>query len=95
MEQLLADKLQKHDRKSFIYSHRTYTEYPFQVNIHGLPPEVVRECVMGFITTLLQPASASDAKIFASNSGSCRTSEGNGQALHGSIQRKAVEGVAG
>ena len=62
VEQLLADKLQKHDRKSFIYSHRTYTEYPFQVNIHGLPPEVVRECVMGFITTLLQPAAASDAK---------------------------------
>ena len=62
VEQLLADKLQKHHRKSFIYSHQTYTEYPFQVNIHGLPPEVVRECVMGFITTLLQPASASDPK---------------------------------
>ncbi len=62
MEQLLTDKLQKHHRKSFIYSHRTYTEYPFQVNIHGLPPEVVRECVMGFITTLLQPAPARDPK---------------------------------
>lgn len=60
VEQLLTDKLQKHHRKSFIYSHRTYTEYPFQVNIHGLPPEVVRECVMGFITTLLHPAPASD-----------------------------------
>lgn len=62
VEQLLADKLQKHDRKSFIYSHRTYTEYPFQVNIHGLPPEVVRECLMGFLTTLLQPASHIDPK---------------------------------
>ncbi len=62
VEQLLTDKLQKHHRKSFIYSHQTYTEYPFQVNIHGLPPEVVRECVMGFITTLLQPAPARDPK---------------------------------
>ena len=62
VEQLLADKLQKHNRKSFIYSHRTYTEYPFQVNIHGLPPEVVRECLMGFVTTLLQPASRIDPK---------------------------------
>lgn len=62
VEQLLADKLRKHDRKSFIYSHRTYTEYPFQVNIHGLPPEVVRECVMGFITTLLHPAAVSAPK---------------------------------
>lgn len=62
VEQLLADKLQKHDRKSFIYSHRTYTEYPFQVNTHGLPPEVVRDCLMGFISTLLHSASTSDPK---------------------------------
>jgi protoporphyrinogen oxidase len=55
VEKLLAGKLQKHARQSFIYSHRTYTEYPFQVNTCGLPPEVVRECLMGFIATLTQP----------------------------------------
>ena len=58
VERLLAGKLQKHTRKSFIYSHRTYTEYPFQVNTHGLPPEVVRDCLMGFIATLTTPAAA-------------------------------------
>ena len=52
VERLLEGKLQKHARQSFIYSHRTYTEYPFQVNTFGLPPEVVRECLMGFIATL-------------------------------------------
>lgn len=52
VEKLLDGKLQKHARQSFIYSHRTYTEYPFQVNTFGLPPEVVRECLMGFIATL-------------------------------------------
>ncbi|HJT19310.1 MAG TPA: FAD-dependent oxidoreductase [Nitrospira sp.] len=57
VEGLLAGKLQKHTRQSFIYSHRTYTEYPFQVNTFGLPPEVVRECLMGFIATLTHPAS--------------------------------------
>src|SRR5512134_309271 len=57
VEKLLAGKLQKHARQSFVYSHRTYTEYPFQVNTFGLPPEVVRECLMGFIATLTnQPA---------------------------------------
>ncbi len=55
VEELLAGKLQKHTRQSFIYSHRTYTEYPFQVNTFGLPPEVVRECLMGFIATLTHP----------------------------------------
>src|SRR5512145_1145180 len=43
VERLLPGKLHTHRRKSFIYSHKTYTEYPFQVNTHGLPPEVVRE----------------------------------------------------
>ncbi len=62
VEQLLAGKLQKHGRKSFIYSHRTYTEYPFQVNTHGLPPEVVRECLMGFIATLTRSVSTIEPK---------------------------------
>ncbi len=52
VEGLLAGRLQKHSRRSFIYSHRTYTEYPYQVNTFGLPPEVVRECLLGFIATL-------------------------------------------
>ncbi len=57
VERLLEGKLEKHGRKSFIYSHRTYTEYPFQVNTYGLPPEVVRECLMGFIATLTRSGS--------------------------------------
>ena len=55
VEGLLPGRLEKHARRSFIYSHKTYTEYPFQVNTHGLPPEVVRECLLGFIATLTNP----------------------------------------
>jgi protoporphyrinogen oxidase len=55
VERLLAGKLRKHARQSYIYSHRTYTEYPFQVNTFGLPPDVIRECLMGFIGTLTKP----------------------------------------
>jgi protoporphyrinogen oxidase len=40
------------DRRSGIYSHGVFTDYPFQVNTHGLPLPVVRECVMGFAATL-------------------------------------------
>ncbi len=53
VESLLAGRLRQHTRRSFIYSHQTYTEYPFQVNTHGLPAEVVRECLLGFIATLI------------------------------------------
>lgn len=56
VERLLAGKLQRHSRKSFIYSHKTYTEYPFQVNTYGLPAEVVRDCLLGFVETLTKPA---------------------------------------
>jgi len=57
VEGLLQGKLEKHDRRSYIYSYRTYTEYPYQVNTHGLPAEVVRECLMGFVATLTAPPS--------------------------------------
>jgi protoporphyrinogen oxidase len=57
VEGLLAGQLDKHSRRSYIYSYRTYTEYPYQVNTHGLPPDVVRECLLGFIATLTAPPS--------------------------------------
>lgn len=37
------------DRKAAIWSHERFTRYPYQVNTHGLPPEVVAENVLGFI----------------------------------------------
>jgi protoporphyrinogen oxidase len=52
VEELLPARLARHVRRSYIYSHDLYTEYPFQVNTFGLPPEVVRDCLLGFIATL-------------------------------------------
>ena len=36
---LLGDNLKQHVRNSWIYSHGTYSRYPFQANLYGLPPE--------------------------------------------------------
>lgn len=36
-------------RRSFIYSHGVYTDYPFQTNLFGLPKEVVTECIEKFV----------------------------------------------
>ncbi|MEK6576786.1 MAG: FAD-dependent oxidoreductase [Nitrospirota bacterium] len=49
VEDLLKGRLAALKRRSYIYSKGVYTPYPFQVNIHGLPPDVVRECLIGFI----------------------------------------------
>jgi len=35
-------------RKTWIFSHDVYTQYPFQSNTYGLPPQVIKECVLGF-----------------------------------------------
>ena len=46
---LLRGNLVLRDRSSWIYSHGTYTRYPFQANTYGLPRRVVDDCVAGFL----------------------------------------------
>lgn len=36
-------------RKSAIFSNNVFTQYPFQINLNGLPPQVIYECINGFI----------------------------------------------
>jgi len=52
INKLLKDNLIEHQRNAWIYSFDTYVRYPFQINLYGLPPLVVKECLIGFIHTL-------------------------------------------
>jgi protoporphyrinogen oxidase len=36
-------------RRSHVFSHNTITCYPFQSHTFGLPPQIIRDCVQGFI----------------------------------------------
>ncbi len=36
-------------RKTNVWSHGALLRYPFQANLHGLPPAVVQECLEGFM----------------------------------------------
>jgi len=49
IRRLLKNNLTLCQRSAWIYSHSTYTSYPFQANTHGLPDEVIQECVLGFL----------------------------------------------
>jgi protoporphyrinogen oxidase len=49
LELLGEDHFVMIDRISRIWSSGVYTNYPFQANVHGLPPAVVHACVMGAI----------------------------------------------
>jgi UDP-galactopyranose mutase len=46
---LLKGNFRAQPRESFIYSNGVYTEYPFQAHTHGLPSEVIEECLLGLI----------------------------------------------
>jgi UDP-galactopyranose mutase len=48
-EMLLGDNMHWQDREAWIYSKATYTRYPFQGALYGLPPEVIKECIVGAI----------------------------------------------
>lgn len=52
IDRLLPNTLQSHERDAAIYSKSTATPYPFQANTYGLPPQVIKECVLGFVETL-------------------------------------------
>jgi protoporphyrinogen oxidase len=49
---LLPDAFQAHERLAAIYSNGVTTPYPFQANTYGLPPAVIKDCVMGFVESM-------------------------------------------
>lgn len=58
VERLLPGGLLTIERRAMVHSHGTFTPYPFQVNTHGLPPEVISECLQGFIAATMGPEGA-------------------------------------
>lgn len=62
--QVLPGQMSQVERKARIFSHGVTTLYPFQANLYGLPPEVVKECLLGVIEAKLAPADAAQPKDF-------------------------------
>ncbi|QEH35514.1 Putative teichuronic acid biosynthesis glycosyltransferase TuaH [Aquisphaera giovannonii] len=46
---ILADNFHEQQRESWIHLYDSYQRYPFQGNLYGLPPEVIKECLLGVI----------------------------------------------
>jgi protoporphyrinogen oxidase len=54
-EKLLGDNVHWQNREAWIYSHGVYTRYPFQQALYGLPPDVLKECIVGAIEARFGP----------------------------------------
>jgi len=48
-EVLLGDNLHWQNREAWVFSKGVHTRYPFQGALHGLPPAVLKECLVGAI----------------------------------------------
>jgi protoporphyrinogen oxidase len=64
MADLLPNQLVTVERRARVFSHGALTRFPFQANLHGLPPEVVKECLLGFIDAWEKRATAAAPKNF-------------------------------
>jgi protoporphyrinogen oxidase len=63
IKSLLDNNLSQHQRNSWIYSFDKYIRYPFQANLYGLPPRIVKECLIGFIRTLKKDRPGNTEKL--------------------------------
>jgi UDP-galactopyranose mutase len=79
---LLGDNVHWQDREAWIFSKDVYTRYPFQGALYGLPPEVIKECLVGAIEarfgSLKAPAPPPVAKPSRNGDGNGVHKNGNG-----------------
>ena len=54
-EKLLGANVHWQNREAWIYSKEVYTRYPFQGALYGLPPDVLKECLIGAIEARFGP----------------------------------------
>ena len=46
---MLRGDYDQHMREAWVWIHGRFVPYPFQNNIHRLPPDVFLDCIMGII----------------------------------------------
>jgi UDP-galactopyranose mutase len=51
IQDLLGENFHAQDREAYIYhhAHDLYTRFPFQAHLHGLPTEIVSDCLLGLV----------------------------------------------
>src|SRR5688572_7053680 len=97
---LLGDNVHWQDREAWVYSKNVYTRYPFQGALYGLPPEVIKECLLGAIEARFgalhpeMPKSENGVPVKANGNGNGR-SNGNGHSsLNPGLLATAANGGA-
>jgi protoporphyrinogen oxidase len=64
VDEILPGQMTPIARRAKIFSHGLLTRFPFQANLHGLPPEVVKECLLGVIEAKVRGQGVAEPKNF-------------------------------
>ena len=67
--EVLGDNFHEQQRESWVYLYDAYQRYPFQGNLFGLPPAVVKECLLGVIEANRHAAPALAGLVAAKGNG--------------------------
>lgn len=89
-EKLLGDNVHWQNREAWIFSKGVYTRYPFQGALYGLPPEVIKECIVGAIEARFGPI-----RKKASSGNSTASGNGNGREASLKIETQGATPAAG
>lgn len=54
-------------REAHVWSHNTYTPYPYQTNLHGLPVDTIIDCIEGFVAKKASSVKSSSFKQWILN----------------------------
>ncbi len=76
-QMLLGKNVHWQDREAWIYSKNVYTRYPFQGALYGLPPQVIKECIVGAVEArygaLNPPRKSNGSNGHSNGNGICKT----------------------
>jgi UDP-galactopyranose mutase len=91
---LLGDNVHWQDREAWIYSKNVYTRYPFQGALYGLPPQVIKECIVGAIEARFGSLKRPPAPGAAASNGNGVSKNGNGAPCkNGDVKDCCADGI--
>ena len=91
---LLGDNVHWQDREAWIYSKDVYTRYPFQGALYGLPPDVLKECIVGAIEARFGSLEAGGTRAPAARTNGHAASSSASQCKAESITDCCADGIA-
>jgi protoporphyrinogen oxidase/glycosyltransferase involved in cell wall biosynthesis len=73
---LLGNNVHWQNREAWVYSKGVHTRYPFQGALYGLPPNVIKECIVGAIESRYGTSKNPESKAVGGVGGPCQAIDG-------------------